>query len=101
MRTVQVGIVGDFDRSKRSHWATKAALYHAAPRLALTVMPVWIPTTSLEQDLRGLAEFDGIWGAPGRPFRSMRGMLLGIEHARKNDVPYLGTCAGSPVVWHP
>jgi len=94
LRTVHIGIVGDFDRSKHSHWATEAALFHAAPRLALTVVPVWIPTTSLDQDIRGLAEFDGIWGAPGSPIRSLRGMLRGIEHARKSNVPYLGTCAG-------
>lgn len=94
MQTVHVGIVGDFERSKHSHWATEAALFHAAAQLALTVAPVWIPTTSLDQEPRGLAEFDGIWGAPGSPFRSTRGMLLGIEHARKSNVPYLGTCAG-------
>jgi CTP synthase (UTP-ammonia lyase) len=94
MRTVHIGIVGDFERSKHSHWATEAALFQAAARLALTVVPVWIPTTSVEQDVGGLAECDGIWGAPGSPFRSMRGMLRGIEHARTSNVPYLGTCAG-------
>jgi CTP synthase (UTP-ammonia lyase) len=93
---VRVGIIGDFDRGKHSHWATEAALFHAAARLGIAVEPRWIATPSLEHapTERLLEEVDGIWGAPGSPFASMKGMLRGIELARRNDVPYLGTCAG-------
>ena len=92
--TVRVGIVGDFDRGKHSHWATEAALFHAAARLGIAVEPHWIPTPSLSHGAQRLEEFDGIWGAPGSPFASMEGMLRGIEFARVRDVAYLGTCAG-------
>jgi CTP synthase (UTP-ammonia lyase) len=94
--TVRVGIVGDFDRGKHSHWATEAALFHAAARLGTAVAPQWIPTSSLGSTdaTQRLADLDGIWGAPGSPFASPEGMLRAIEYARRRDVAYLGTCAG-------
>jgi CTP synthase (UTP-ammonia lyase) len=92
---VRIGIVGDFDREKRSHWATEAALFHAAARLGLLMEPRWVGTALLgTEGVGGLAGFDGLWGAPGSPFDSPTGMLRGIEFARQQDVPYLGTCAG-------
>jgi CTP synthase (UTP-ammonia lyase) len=96
MVAVRVGIVGDFDREKRSHWATEAALFHAAARTGLVVEPRWIPTPSVADAGRAkhLSELDGIWGAPGSPYVSMQGSLNAIAHARQSDIPYLGTCAG-------
>ncbi|MDD9937386.1 MAG: hypothetical protein OXT09_27495 [Myxococcales bacterium] len=93
---LRIGIVGDFARGFHSHWATEAALFHAATRLDLSVEPDWIATpTVLEPDgIERLATFDGLWGAPGSPFASALGMLRAIQYARERDVPYLGTCAG-------
>jgi CTP synthase (UTP-ammonia lyase) len=93
---VRVGIVGDFDRAKHSHWATEAALFHAAARLGVAIEPRWIATDTITADTvsQRLRDVDGIWGAPGSPFVSADGMLCAIEHARNHDVPYLGTCAG-------
>jgi CTP synthase (UTP-ammonia lyase) len=41
-----------------------------------------------------LESFDGIWAAPGSPYKSFDGMLKGIEFARTRDWPFLGTCGG-------
>ena len=38
--------------------------------------------------------FDGLWASPGSPYKSFDGMLKGIEYARVNDRPFLGTCGG-------
>ncbi len=96
MGTVRIAVVGDFDRGKHSHWATEAALFHAGARLGVAVEPRWIPTPSLEPpgEVRRLADFHGIWGAPGSPYASMAGILNAIRYARELDIPYLGTCAG-------
>lgn len=96
MGAVKIGIVGDFDRSKHSHWATEAALFHAASRLGMRVEPRWVPTPFLaaQRAADALASFDGVWGAPGSPYASMPGVLRAIEYARTRNVPYLGTCAG-------
>jgi CTP synthase (UTP-ammonia lyase) len=94
---IRVAIIGDFDRGKPSHWATEAALFHAAARVGVAVEPRWIATPTLEA-AAGLREVlhgrDGIWGAPGSPFASGAGMLNAITYARTEEVPYLGTCAG-------
>jgi CTP synthase (UTP-ammonia lyase) len=95
-QAVRIAVLGDFDPHKHSHWATEAALFHAASWLGFDVEPRWFPSDALDspdaQDR--LAHFDGVWGAPGSPFRSFTGMLRGIEFARRRDLPYLGTCAG-------
>jgi CTP synthase (UTP-ammonia lyase) len=96
MRSVRVAIVGDFDRRKHSHWATEAALFHAAARLGFGVEPHWVATTTVASDagVQQLGAFDAVWGAPGSPYVSMPGILNAIRYARQNDRPYLGTCAG-------
>ena len=95
-QALRIALLGDFDRHKHSHWATEAALFHAASWLDSGLEPRWFPTETLESpDAQGrLAHFDGIWGAPGSPFHSSIGMLRAIEFARRGDFPYLGTCAG-------
>jgi CTP synthase (UTP-ammonia lyase) len=96
LRALRVAIVGDFDRTRFSHWATEAALFHAAARLERPVEPRWLGTEAVaargpEDCLRG---FDGVWLAPGSPFASADGALAAIRFARERDLPYLGTCAG-------
>jgi CTP synthase (UTP-ammonia lyase) len=93
---VRIGILGDFNAEFRSHHATNEALQHAALQVNVTVESQWIPTPSLtssgaEKILEG---FDGLWAAPGSPYKSFDGMLKGIEFARRRDWPFLGTCGG-------
>lgn len=93
---VRIGILGDFNAEFRSHHATNDALQHAAHKLKITVESEWLPTPALAAPgaEKKLETFDGLWGAPGSPFKSFDGMLKGIEFARRRDWPYLGTCAG-------
>jgi len=93
---VRIGILGDFNPEFRSHHATNEALQHAAAKLNLPVESAWISTLSvLEPEAqRRLESFDGIWAAPGSPYKSFDGMLKGIEFARRRDWPFLGTCGG-------
>ena len=93
---VRIGILGDFNTEFRSHAATNDALQHAAHKLKTKVESVWLPTTSLTNpDAEKMLEgFDGLWAAPGSPYKSFDGMLKGIEFARRRDWPFLGTCGG-------
>lgn len=93
---LRVAILGDFDRGKHSHWATEAALFHAAARLELKVEPCWFETRRLEREetLREVAQCAGVWGAPGSPYRSMNGMLRALQYVREHDLAFIGTCAG-------
>jgi CTP synthase (UTP-ammonia lyase) len=93
---VRIGILGDFNPEFRSHHATNEALQHASATLNLPVESGWISTPSvLEPNAQKMLEsFDGIWAAPGSPYKSFDGMLKGIEFARRRDWPFLGTCGG-------
>jgi CTP synthase (UTP-ammonia lyase) len=94
--TVRIGIIGDFNPEFRSHHATDDSLQHAGKKLGLTVESEWIPTPLLVKPdaEKTLETFDGLWASPGSPYKSMDGMLKGIEFARRRDWPFLGTCGG-------
>lgn len=53
---------------------------------------IWIPTEEITPD--SLGGFDGIWCAPGSPYKSLDGALTGIRYARERKIPFIGTCAG-------
>lgn len=93
---VRIGILGDFNPDFRSHHATNDSLQHAAKKLGYPVESVWIPTPSLlDSDPKvALEKFDGLWAAPGSPYKSFDGMLSGIKFARVHDWPFLATCGG-------
>jgi CTP synthase (UTP-ammonia lyase) len=93
---VRIGIIGDFNPEFRSHHATNHSLQHAAAKLSIKVESQWIPTPSIlePQGLKKLESFDGLWASPGSPYKSMEGMLKGIQFARERDWPFLGTCGG-------
>ncbi len=89
---IRIGIIGDFD-GRGSHLATNEALKHASERLHLDCTVNWLPTEALETGT-GLNEYDGLWCAPGLPYKSEAGALKGIRYARENGIPFLGTCGG-------
>jgi CTP synthase (UTP-ammonia lyase) len=90
---LRVGIIGDFDPQLRSHRATNEALDHAASTLTTTMEYAWLPTQSLEH--AGcevtLQRFDALWCAPASPYKSMQGALRGIQFAREQGWPFIGT----------
>jgi CTP synthase (UTP-ammonia lyase) len=92
---IRIGIIGDYDPEFLPHRATDAALGHAADGLGLTVAVEWLPTPSLDGPTAdALAACDGLWCAPGSPYRSLAGALAGVRFAREADRPFIGTCGG-------
>jgi CTP synthase (UTP-ammonia lyase) len=92
-RIIRIGVLGDFNPDYHTHHATNAALQHAAKSLAREVETTWVPTPSLLEPsaLEKLADHDGLWGSPGSPYRSMDGMLAGIQFARDRNRPFVAT----------
>jgi CTP synthase (UTP-ammonia lyase) len=90
---IRIGIVGDFEPTFHSHFATNAALYDAATRLAVPLEIRWLPTPTLESaDAREILErWDGLIASPGSPYKSFDGMLRAIEFARSRGWPFVGT----------
>jgi len=90
---VTVGVVGDFNPASRSHRATDAALGHAARALGVAVSARWLPTDSLTGAgaEAKIETCDGVWIAPGSPYRSLDGALRAIRFARERDWPLVAT----------
>ena len=94
-RKLSIGVVGDFNPRSETHRATNLAFSHAATRSGVSTDIEWIPTVTLEEHAEDrLKRFDAFLCAPGSPYRSMKGALNGIQFARENDRPFLGTCGG-------
>jgi CTP synthase (UTP-ammonia lyase) len=92
MSAVRVGVVGDFDAAYPSHVATNEALALAATSLGVAVDVTWVPTEAVAASgAEILAAFDGIWSAPGSPYRSMEGALAAIRFAREQGRPFVAT----------
>jgi CTP synthase (UTP-ammonia lyase) len=93
--SINIGIIGDYDMGRLSHKATNEALNHSADYLGINLELQWLPTESLEIDVnKSISKFDGLWCAPGSPYKSMRGAINAIQFARENNYPFIGTCGG-------
>ena len=88
-----VGIIGDFDPGSETHRATNEALQHAAHALGMTVTATWLPTGDLNTGAveQVLGSFDALCASPGSPYKDMEGALRGIQFAREQGWPFIGT----------
>ncbi len=91
---ITLGIIGDYD-GRPSHLATEEAVKHAALKLGITIQCDWLPTAGFEHGMvNELYYYDGLWCAPGSPYKSMNGAINAIRFAREHNYPFLGTCGG-------
>ena len=93
MRTLNIGLIGDFDERVTAHRAIPLALRLAGEALAQPLSCSWLATDAMPGS-DGLARFDALWCVPASPYRSMSEALRAIRFARENGVPFLGTCGG-------
>ncbi len=92
---VRIGIIGDFDPTFPPHLATDRGLEHAAGAVDANLQVQWLPTVSLEENTSEVLQgFDGLWCAPGSPYKSPSGVLNAIQIAREHGIPFIGTCSG-------
>jgi CTP synthase (UTP-ammonia lyase) len=94
--SVQIAIFGDYDPGSLTLPSVEKSIRHAASELTIAAEAHWLPTDSLLDPAldKKLEAFDGLWAAPGSPYKSFDGMLRGIEFARRRDWPFLATCGG-------
>jgi CTP synthase (UTP-ammonia lyase) len=85
-------ILGEFNPEFRPHAATNEALGHSRAHLGVDVEWEWMSTDDATPGV--LAEYDGLWIAPGSPYKNMERALAAIRQARESGTPCLGTCGG-------
>jgi CTP synthase (UTP-ammonia lyase) len=92
-KSINIGIIGDYDEKKTSHPATMVAIEHASRYLSVATRIAWLPTLSFltGESLKTLGRFDAIWASSGSPYVSMEGAIAGIRLAREMGRPFVGT----------
>lgn len=85
-------ILGEFDPAFRPHMATNDAIRHSSDQLGIEIQFEWLSTAAVTP--RILSKCDGLWIAPGSPYKSMDRTLEAIRYAREQGIPCLGTCGG-------
>lgn len=88
----RIAILADFNPGNGRHLATNAAIQHSGAALGIRMEGEWIATDAINSSL--FEQFEGIWIAPGSPYKNMKRVLWAIQYAREHDIPCLGTCAG-------
>jgi CTP synthase (UTP-ammonia lyase) len=90
---VAIGIIGDFDKTRASHVATNLALMNASSKLNTKLETDWLATSLFEAPgaTKTLKKYDGVMASPGSPYKSMGGVLAGINTARESNIPFIGT----------
>ncbi|WP_044870512.1 CTP synthase [Pseudomonas sp. LFM046] len=91
-RHLRIALVGDRDDSITAHRAIPRALDLASSATGLALEAVWLATDRIADT--PLEDFHGLWCVPGSPYRDTEGALSAIAHARRNALPFLGTCGG-------
>jgi CTP synthase (UTP-ammonia lyase) len=85
MATIRITVLGDHDPAFITHRALDAAI----AQLPVDVDARWHPTDTPLHDLG-----DGLWVAPGSPYRDDEAVRAAIARAWAEKVPLLGTCGG-------
>jgi CTP synthase (UTP-ammonia lyase) len=86
--SISIAVVGDRDTTLLTHRELDAAL----ARLPTSVCARWVGTDRLSDDL--LDEADGVWLAPGTPYRDDDAVYALLREVRERGIPFLGTCGG-------
>ncbi|MHB8091285.1 MAG: CTP synthase [Syntrophales bacterium] len=93
---VTIGIVGKYVNLTDSYKSLNEALAHGGIANDCRVKLRFVDSEKLENEGVGnvFDGLDGILVPGGFGNRGIEGMLLAIEHARKNGIPFFGICLG-------
>ncbi len=92
--TVQVALVGKYALDD-AYISVNEALKHAGLEHGVEVETLWVDSEEMDGDHRDrLERADGVVVPGGFGSRGTEGKIAAIEHARENDVPFLGLCLG-------
>ena len=87
---------GDFTLSD-SYLSVIEAIKYSAYAVGRKPVLTWISAVDYEKDpkkIKELSKYDGILVPGGFGSRGVEGLLMSIEYARKNNIPYFGLCYG-------
>jgi len=92
MALPKIALMGDFNPNYEPH--RKMNQFFEDEQIRFSYSFEWISTDSLANlSEETFHDFNGFLAGSG-PYLNMSGILRGIRFARKNNIPFLGTCSG-------
>ncbi len=94
--TVKIALVGKYTSLPDAYISVNEALKHAGYKINKNVQVDYFNAEEFTaENVAGrLKSYDGILVPGGFGDRGLEGMILAIQYARENDVPFLGICLG-------
>lgn len=89
---MNIALVGDYNPDVTAHRAIPAAIEIASNALGCDVSIKWVNSQAIPDF--DLNTFSGFWCIPASPYQNMENVLAVIAHARRNNIPFLGSCGG-------
>lgn len=95
LQIVDIAMVGKYVDLTESYKSLNEALIHAGIHAKAKVNIKYIDAETLTNgDLSSITDVDAILVPGGFGNRGVEGKIKAIEHARKNNIPFLGICLG-------
>lgn len=95
LQIVDIAMVGKYVDLTESYKSLNEALIHAGIHAKAKVNIKYIDAETLTNgDLSTITDVDAILVPGGFGTRGVEGKIKAIEHARKNNIPFLGICLG-------
>jgi len=96
-KELSVGMIGKYTEVHDSYISIMKALEHCGAHVGANINIKWIDTTnvnSVGDAAKALKDVNGIIVPGGFGSRGTEGKIFCIQHARENNMPYLGLCYG-------
>ncbi len=94
MKRIKIALVGDFNEKMHTHIALNESIDHCRSQLPFELNAEWISSTRSDELISSLADFHGVWIAPGSPYLNDNGVYEVIKQARIGLTPVIGSCGG-------
>jgi CTP synthase (UTP-ammonia lyase) len=85
-------LLGEYDPAHPLHTVTSTAIEHSSSLKSIAIDYRWVSTADIEAT--DLQNIDGLWVAPGSPYKNLVATLHAIRIVREQGIPCLGTCGG-------
>jgi CTP synthase (UTP-ammonia lyase) len=90
----KVAILGDFNPDSHTHKALNESIQHVADFSKIPITADWIGTDDIDIENVFGNDYNGLWIAPGSPYRNAENVIKAIKYTRERNIPTLGNCGG-------
>ena len=92
--SIKIAILGDFRPGHATHMALNRSLEHVRGCFGKKIQFDWIDTDKMNAARAFDRQYNGLWIAPGSPYKDMQNVLGTISYARQRNIPAFGNCGG-------